>query len=473
MNQLLRWRGWLLLLGGLLSGPTAQAQAPAPVWQGVLPVAGSTVAVPGPSGDVYVTGVFSGRQSFGTFSLTSVGEKAIFVARWSGRTHRYLWARQAAGAVSGGAPALAVVGTSVYLAGMFEDSIRFGKTRLVGRSALFVAKLTDAGAASRFVWAQQSRGTGFLEVSALAASGANVYVVGSFRDTISLGETQLTAAGVGDGFVARLTDEGATSRSAWAVRAGGAGEDELNDVAVVGNKVYVAGAVTDQAICGGIHLSREGAGTDLLVARLDDVGPATTFTWAERLRHAAHSWATSLLASADTLYVAGECGYAPGLGLTEQAHNPIGVATLLKLRDTGATVRVVWAETIAGNQSASWFIQGRRGNSLYIIGSFDDVLYLDRHKVTASSPERALFIASIRDEGEYGNCAWLRQFSATPRPLYWAGCAVTGGGLLYLALGTEDIILHDRQGHHLRLGPLPPPRGLLLPTGRQSPPRRP
>lgn len=463
MKQVLHWLLPALLV---LKVPAVQAQAPAPVWQGVLPVAGRVVAVPGTSSDVYVTGVFSGRQSFGSFSLTSAGEKAVFVARWSGRTHRYLWAKQAAGAANCWVSTLAVAGTSVYLTGMFEDTIQFGKTRLVGRSALFVAKLTDVGATSRFVWAQQSSGTGFLEVSDLTVSGANVYVAGSYRDTIRLGETRLISAGAADGFVARLTDEGATSRFAWAVRAGGAGEDELNAVAVVGSKVYVAGAITDQATCGTIHLSREGTGTDWLVARLDEVGLAITFTWAERLRHAAQSRANSLLATADTLYVAGECSYAPGLGLTEQAHNPIGAATLLKLRDTGSTVRVVWAEAIADNQSASWSIMGRRGTSLYLVGSFRDALYLDRHKVSAPSPERALFMARIRDQGSYGNCSWLRQFSATPRPPYLAGCTILGGGLLYLAVAVEDVIRHDHRGRHLNLGPPPPPRGLLLPTGR-------
>ncbi len=431
------------------------------------------MAVPGSRDDLYVAGTFRGRQSFGPFVLTSTGEAAIFVARWNSRTRQYLWAKQAACVTGDWVVSLAAAGRNVYVTGCFSDSIQWGAVKLKSNAfrAMFVAKLTDEGAASRFEWAYASQGKASVEPHALIASGANVYVAGSYDDSFSLGEVRLTALNSEDGFVARLTDEGATSHWTWAVRAGGAGNDELNALAVVGNKVYVAGAVTDQATCGDIHLSREGKGTDLLVARLDDVGPATTFTWAERLRHALASRAYSLLASADTLYVAGECSYAPGLGLTEQAHNPIGVATLFKLRDTGTTVRVVWAKTIADNQSASWSIQGRRGNNLYVIGTFHDVLYLDLHKVTASSRERAPFIASIRDEGDYGNCVWLRQFSATLRPLYWAGFAITGGSLLYLALGTEDVIRHDRQGRHLDLGPVPPPRGLLLPASQH--PRRP
>ena len=107
---------------------------------------------------------------------------------------------------------------------------------------MFVAKLTDGGATSGFAWAQRAGGTGSEFPRVLAASGGSVYVAGYFASpTAGFGPVTLTSAGNADVFVAKLTDEGATGGFAWAQRAGGAGNEGANALALRGSSVYVAG----------------------------------------------------------------------------------------------------------------------------------------------------------------------------------------------------------------------------------------
>lgn len=89
---------------------------------------------------------------------------------------RFVWAQRAGGTQESGAFALAVSGTNVYVAGAFGTTASFGATTLVSAEAsdVYVAKLTDAGAASSFVWAQRAGGTASEYAFALAVSGSSV-----------------------------------------------------------------------------------------------------------------------------------------------------------------------------------------------------------------------------------------------------------------------------------------------------------
>ena len=98
--------------------------------------------------------------------------------------------------------ALAVSGTSVYVAGHFAGpTAAFGSTTLTNAGATntadgFVAALTDAGNAGSFAWTQRAGGTGNDVINALAVSGTSVYVAGYFASpTAGFGPATLTSAG--------------------------------------------------------------------------------------------------------------------------------------------------------------------------------------------------------------------------------------------------------------------------------------
>ncbi|KAA9327622.1 T9SS type A sorting domain-containing protein [Hymenobacter busanensis] len=208
---------------------------------------------------LYVAGSFHGSSTtFGSTTLTNanavLGNPDVFVAKLTdaGASAAWVWARSAGGPEYDEAKALAVSGPSVYLTGYFRSAtIGFGSTTLANANPtlltpdVFVAKLTDAGPSASFTWAQQAGGPDIEEVRALAVSGAQVYITGSFNSpTASFGATTLTNS-VGDGtadvYVARLTDAGPTASISWAQQAGSPNGDIGRALAIRGNAVYVAG----------------------------------------------------------------------------------------------------------------------------------------------------------------------------------------------------------------------------------------
>ncbi|WP_210521023.1 T9SS type A sorting domain-containing protein [Hymenobacter terricola] len=199
--------------------------------------------------NVYVAGHFAGPAACGSTSLatSNANDFDVVVAKLTdaGTTGSFTWARQAGGTGTDRSTALAVAGTSVYLAGS-EDSptATFGNTSLtgLGNTDAFVAKLTDAGATGSFVWAQSAGGTGFDGVTALAVQGPSVYCTGyTTSPQVHFGSTTLPGLGDYDAFVARLLDAGSSSSFAWVRPAGGAGSDEATTLLLRGTQVVVGG----------------------------------------------------------------------------------------------------------------------------------------------------------------------------------------------------------------------------------------
>jgi acyl CoA:acetate/3-ketoacid CoA transferase alpha subunit len=302
----------------------------------------TSLAVSGTS--VYVAGgVSSVTADFGAITLpTSSGNYQaydLFVAKLTdtGATGSFAWAQRAGGTDSDLAWALAVSGTSVYVAGNFISSTAyFGAATLTnsgnaGTTDAFVAKLIDAGSTGSFVWAQRAGGTDYDIVKALAVSGASVYVVGDFGSpTAGFGTTTLTNTGRDDVFVAKLTDTGATGSFAWAQRAGGTGQDRATSLAVSGTSVYVAGNFdSPTASFGSITLTTVASNStfNLFVAKLTDAG---SFVWAQQ---AAGASANALAVSGTSIYVAGDFGISTAsfgsITLVSPSANTLGFLAVL------------------------------------------------------------------------------------------------------------------------------------------------
>jgi hypothetical protein len=244
------------LLALLLLALCLPAGAQVPAWQSARAVAVATTAVTSDysmvtatavdaAGNVYLAGTFSNTVVVvGNTTLTSLGQRDVFVAKFNPASNEFVSAQRAGGtetdeasalALSGTgydlAAALAVSGTSVYVSGSFSSpTAAFGPVTLTnagarGSTDAFVAKLTDAGATGGFVWAQRAGGTSPDGGTALAVSGTSVYVSGYFSSPAAeFGTTTLSKLGLSSaiGFLAALTDPTITATKAAGPRVPGA-----------------------------------------------------------------------------------------------------------------------------------------------------------------------------------------------------------------------------------------------------------
>lgn len=256
---------------------------PAGTWQWAKSAGGSdfdfpTAVTTDPSGNILLTGSFQSLTSaFGATTVSNNGRVStndVFVAKLN-PAGTWLWAKGAGDSNQDIGYALTAdsVG-NVYVTGGFNSgAIGFGATSLTNSSSgsyeVFVARLSPAGA---WQWATRGGGTNNDVGNGLQVGrGGALYVTGFFQSaTASFGTTALTNAGTSDVFVGRLSLAGAWQ---WAVRAGGAGDDHGNALAVDGTgNLLLAGIFRSPAAAFGPTTLATTGDYDVFVAQLTAAG---------------------------------------------------------------------------------------------------------------------------------------------------------------------------------------------------------
>ncbi|MCB2409370.1 LamG-like jellyroll fold domain-containing protein [Hymenobacter lucidus] len=327
----------LFLLLTLLLPWAARAQAPA--WSAAT--IGSSTQLSGTSqtratavdasGNVFVTGNFTGQVAFGSTVLSSVGSGDLFVAKYVPATATWAWAQSGGGANADQGNGIAVSGGSVYVTGYIQNNtanasgVLFGGTgttpgtvQVNGASGtnsadLVVAKYTDNGPTATLSWTQVGGGAGTDLASGIAVSGGSVYVTGYITNTTANANTVLfggtgttpgtvqvngaSATSSTDMVVAKYTDNGPTATLGWTQVGGGTSNDVGSGIAVSGTgSVYVTGYITNSTsnirlvLFGGTGTTpgtvpqngASGSATqDLVVAKYTDNGTTATLGWTQ------------------------------------------------------------------------------------------------------------------------------------------------------------------------------------------------
>lgn len=432
-----RWRVAALLLISLI---TSAVYAQAPVWQMAIGAGGTgnssvSATAADANGNVYIVGSFAGTITLGTTTLVNTGifYHDLFVAKWNSSANRFLWARQAGGINEEQAIAVAVNGTSIYVAGYFDSpTVSFGALALANTSITsprrsgdgFLAKLTDGDSTSTFDWVQQigSGNTGDDSATGVAVNGENVYVTGVFDGPIArIGSTTLVNAGNYDVFVAKFIDAGGSPRFAWAQQAGGPRVDIASAIAVSGASIYITGCFYGAAaIFGTTSLTDIGSiGADIFVAKLTDAGSTGSFVWAQRGGGPGHEQAWAMAVSGANVYVT---------GIFEQVATVFGNTTLpnagdfdifvTKLSDVGATASFAWAVAAGGSGSDTALGLAVSGANVFVVGTltspsavFGITPLVDAGGGLTAGADG--FVARLVDGGTTGRFAWAQRVGST------------------------------------------------------------
>ncbi|MCK4312364.1 MAG: SBBP repeat-containing protein [Candidatus Cloacimonetes bacterium] len=228
------------------------------------------------AGNSYVTGRFWETATFGSYSLTSNGNRDIFVAKVDAYGV-WQWATHAGGTYEDNGKAITIDDTgNSYVTGIFTGTATFGSYSLTsnGWDDIFVAKMDANG---NWLWATQAGGIDYDSGYGITIYDAgNSYVTGWFRETATFGSYSLTSSGLRDIFVAKMDSNG---NWLWATRAGGVFYDWGYGITIdnTGNS-YVTGIFTGTATFGSYSLTSNGW-DDIFVAKIDANG---NWLWATK-----------------------------------------------------------------------------------------------------------------------------------------------------------------------------------------------
>jgi hypothetical protein len=194
------------------------------------------------------------------------------------------WTRIISGAADDFPGAIATDASgNVFVAGTFNDTINLGGADLVASSLdMFLAKFDSSGA---HVWSQNFD-AGVVYSIAVENSGG-IVVTGDFSGTVDFGGGPLVSAGLWDVFLARFDADGVHQ---WSQRFGSTGADRGQAVAVDNGQIVVTGYFGGAVDFGGGALVSTGK-NDIFLAMYDQSG---AHFWSQRFGGAEDDAGTSV-----------------------------------------------------------------------------------------------------------------------------------------------------------------------------------
>ena len=314
-------------------------------------------------------------------------------------------------------------GQSIATDGQGNQYVTGQITTLYGPSPnIFVKKYDPNG---NRIWSVSAGGTGDDEGLGIAVDGAGyVYVTGYFSGTATFGSHTLTTNGSKDIFVAKLDSNG---NWLWAVKAGGAGNDEGHGIAVDGaGNAYVTGCFEGTATFGSQTLTTtDEYANDVFVTKL---GTSGNWLWAVKAGGDYYDDGRDIAVDgAGNAYVTGYFNNTATFGsytlsATEGFYSDIFVA---KLGTSGNWLWAVEAGAVEHDVGDGIAVDGA-GNA-YVTGYFKNTAHFGSHTLT-SSGGYDIFAAKLTPSG---NWLWAVKAGGTSVDQGY-GIAVDGAGNAYV-----------------------------------------
>jgi hypothetical protein len=224
-------------------------------------------------GNVYLVGGFEGVGTFGGVTLTSAGSTDAFLVKYA-PDGDVVWARRGGSDQGDLAYGVAVTGGAAHVSGSFRGVAQFGALPIqsAGATDVFVVQYAADGEP---VWVEGigADGSEFTRGGGIGLDAAgNVYVTGSFSNTILVASDVLESTGFTDVFVAKLDGEG---NELWGRRGGGDGTNFSAALAVdAGGTVLATGYVDGSGTFADEPIATQGR--DGYLAVLDSAGDLIT-----------------------------------------------------------------------------------------------------------------------------------------------------------------------------------------------------
>ncbi|MBW2527232.1 MAG: hypothetical protein JRI23_23830 [Deltaproteobacteria bacterium] len=348
--------------------------------------AGRAIATDG-SGNVFAAGSFSDGVDFGGGALTAAGQDG-FVVKLDG-AGQHLWSSSIGG--TGTDQVTAVVATSdghLLAVGSFADSITLGQDQLTSAGDLdvFAVKLDPAG---DVVWSAAFGGPGTDVAHAVTRDDADQLVItGEHGGSMTVGDTTLDGAGGSDGFVIKLSPRG---QHVWSRSLGSAADDDLGlrAAALGGGALQLTGSFAEPLDLGGGELSTNG-GRDIFVAKWSSNGD---FAWNETFGDSQTQLALDVAVDGESnVHVAGQLYGRVAFWDVTRVESGGGDALVFRLGAAGNPLRINAFGDAAEQRSTA--VAPTADGAVIVAGDFYQTIDFGSGPLT-SLGERDLFIARL------------------------------------------------------------------------------
>ncbi len=233
----------------------------------------------------FIVGNFRGRTSFDSLSVSN-GSMSAFLAKYD-TLGNVIWVKQTAGtaAVTANGVGIDASGRVCMIGSFSGGAVNIGSFTLTNLSladGIYAAQFDSDGTA---LWARHvgTRTAYEPHLGLAVAESGNIFIVGGFNNSLSIGPFTVTSRGSDDVFVIHLNSAG---EPIWLKNVGGTQIDFTQSVAVdkAGN-AYVTGMFLETGIFGDIIASGAGGFGDLFVTKFN---PAGNILWVMRPSASTH-----------------------------------------------------------------------------------------------------------------------------------------------------------------------------------------
>ena len=374
-----------------------------------------------PSGNILLTGEFTGEAAFGDIQLKAAGSMDFFVAKVSPEG-KFLWVRSGGGSKidRGYAVAADSMGNCVVTGHFESPDAAFGahKPALVGEYDAFAAKYNARG---ELVWFHAFGGKGYDYGHGVGTDGAgNAVVTGALTGAGMLSGQAVGEPGPSRIFAIKFDPAG---QVAWHRVASGTGNSTGHGIAVdrAGNS-FVGGAHGGPGSLAGTEFGTK-PGRDILVAKFDPMGKVA---WIHEGFGSDSAMAHEICADeAGRVWVSGMFKGKLKTGMGEQTSQGDSDLLVAALDSSG---KRLWTKTAGGPKIDYGLGVATDGNgNAFLTGSFTGkVRFGDRELDSGAASD--IFVAGLDSRGEF---RWLLQ--ATGKATDHAYTIAHHQGLLYLS----------------------------------------
>lgn len=202
------------------------------------------------TGDVVLTGAFSDTANFGGKKLIAKGRTDIFIAKYNSEGDLQ-WVQQAGDTAYGDKPAIVTDNTgNIYVTGRFYFNTPGVVPGCDGIGNIYIAKYSKTGVKQ---WMKCAGNGGEESGDAIAVdSSGYIYVTGGYDFTINFGSGKILNSGLIDAFIVKFNSDGVAQ---WTDHAGSTGDDYGTSLALDGTgNVFLGGAFSDTSFFGSFSL---------------------------------------------------------------------------------------------------------------------------------------------------------------------------------------------------------------------------